>query len=80
LHGVGLWIPFPPDLKDRVTAQLTTGKFENEEDVLREALGAMEKRQRGQKALQQRVREADADIAVGQRPATRSEIVWNFRR
>ena len=56
---------FPPDLQRRIKAQIETGEFENEEEVLREALDTLEKRQRGLKELQQMVREADHDIAAG---------------
>ena len=56
---------FPPDLEQRIRAQLETGEFETEEDVLREALDTLEKRQRGLKELRQMVQEADDDIAAG---------------
>ncbi len=55
----------PPDLEERIKAQIETGQFETEEDVLREALGTLEKRQRGLQELRQMVREADDDIAAG---------------
>ena len=55
----------PPDLEQRIKAQIETGEFETEEDVLREALVTLEKRQRGLKELRQMVREADDDIAAG---------------
>ncbi len=55
----------PPDLKQRIKAQIETGEFETEEDVLREALDTLEKRQHGLKELRQMVREADDDIAAG---------------
>ena len=56
---------FPPDIERRVRAQIESGQFENEDDVLREAIDTMEKRQRGLRELQDMVREADADIAAG---------------
>jgi putative addiction module CopG family antidote len=56
---------FPPDLEQRIRAQIETGEFENEEDVLREALDTLEKRQRGLRDLRQMVKEADDDIAAG---------------
>ncbi len=55
----------PPDLEQRIKAQIETGEFESEEDVLREALDTLEKRQRGLNELRQMVREADDDIAAG---------------
>ena len=56
---------FPPDLEQRFKAQLKSGQFESEDDVLREAIDTLEKRQRGLKELQDMVAEADADIAAG---------------
>ena len=58
-------LKLPPDLQDRIKAQIETGQFKNEEDVLREALDTLEKRQRGLNELREMVREADADIAAG---------------
>ena len=55
----------PPDLEERIKAQIETGQFETEEDVLREALDTLEKRQRGLQKLRQMVQEADDDIAAG---------------
>jgi putative addiction module CopG family antidote len=55
----------PPDLEQRVRAQIDAGEFETEEDVLREALDTLEKRQRGLQELRQMVREADDEIAAG---------------
>jgi len=55
----------PPDLEQRVRAQMASGQFETEEDVLREALDTLERRQRGLEELRQMVREADDDIAAG---------------
>lgn len=56
---------FPPDIEDRVRAQIESGQFATEDDVLREAIDTLEKRQRGLLELQDMVREADADIAAG---------------
>jgi putative addiction module CopG family antidote len=56
---------FPPDIERRVQAQIETGQFDTEDDVLREAIGTLEKRQRGLQELRDMVREADADIAAG---------------
>lgn len=56
---------FPPDIEQRIKAQLETGRFQSEDDVLREAIDTLEKRQFGLKELQAMVAEADADIAAG---------------
>jgi len=56
---------FPPDIEDRIKAQLETGQFQDEDEVLREAIGTLEKRQRGLAELQEMVAQADADIAAG---------------
>lgn len=55
----------PPDLQQRVRAQLESGEFETEEDVLREAMDALERRGRGLEELRQMVRQADDDLAAG---------------
>lgn len=56
---------FPSDIQQRVRAQMESGSFETEDDVLREAIDTLEKRQRGLRKLQDMVREADEDIAAG---------------
>jgi len=56
---------FPLDLEQRVQAQMQSGLFNNEDDVLREAIGTLEKRQKGLREVQEMVREADIDIAAG---------------
>ena len=56
---------FPSDIQQRVRAQMESGQFETEDDVLREAINTLEKRQRGLRKLQDMVREADEDIAAG---------------
>ena len=55
----------PPDLEVRVQAQISTGQFASEEEVLHEALDALEKRQRGLEELQAMTREAEGDIIAG---------------
>lgn len=55
----------PADLERRVRAQIESGQFETEDDVLREAIDTLEKRQRGLESLRDMVREADEDIAAG---------------
>ncbi len=54
-----------PDIEARVQAQLATGEFSAPEEVLREALDTLERRQRSLEKLQAMVREADKDIAAG---------------
>ena len=39
--------PLPADLQQRIDAQLVGGGFASEEDVLREAIEALERRQHG---------------------------------
>jgi len=56
---------FPSDIQKRVRAQIESGHFETEDDVLREAIDTLEKRQHGLQKLQDMVREADEDIAAG---------------
>ena len=55
----------PTDLEERVQAQLASGQFEMEAEVLRAAIDTLEKRQRGLRSLRDMVREADDDIAAG---------------
>ncbi len=57
--------PFPTDIYERVRAQIETGLFESEDDVIREAIDTLEKRQRGLERIRVMVREADLDIAAG---------------
>ena len=56
---------FPPDIQQRVRAQMESGQFETEDDLLREAIGTLERRQHGLQELRDMVREADEDIAAG---------------
>ncbi len=56
---------FPSDLRDRIEAQLALGIFSSEDDVLREAIETLEKRQQGQRRLRQMVQDAEAEIAAG---------------
>ena len=55
----------PPDVQERIQAQIKGGEFLSEEEVLREAMDTLERRQRGLQQLRQRVQEADADITAG---------------
>ncbi len=56
---------FPSDIERRVRAQMESGQFETEDDVLREAIDTLEKRQFGLRRLQDMVREADEVISAG---------------
>jgi antitoxin ParD1/3/4 len=55
----------PSDLEQRIQAQIASGQFTSEDDVLREAMDSLERRQRGLEQLRQQVQEADADIVAG---------------
>lgn len=55
----------PPDIQQRIDAQLATGSFGSEADVLREALAALERRQRGLSQLREMVAVAEADVTAG---------------
>lgn len=55
----------PPDIQQRIDAQLATGTFAKEEEVLREALDALERRQRGLTQLREMVAVAEEDVAAG---------------
>ena len=57
--------PFPSDIASRIQSQLVSGRFETEDDVLREAMDALEKRQRGLEQIRSDVEVADRDIAAG---------------
>jgi putative addiction module CopG family antidote len=56
---------FPPDIEQRVQAQMKDGQFETVDDVIREAMTALEKRQHGLAELRNMVREAEEDIDAG---------------
>lgn len=55
----------PADIQQRIDAQLATGVFATEEDVLREALESLERRQGSLRDLRQMVAVAEADVAAG---------------
>ena len=57
--------PLPADLQDRISAQLATGAFSSEEDVLRQAIDTLKRRQRGLSKLQEMVAVAEEDVAAG---------------
>ena len=53
------------ELELRIQAQVASGQFSTEEDVVREALDTLERQQFSLRALQQRVQEAEADVQAG---------------
>ena len=55
----------PPDIQQRIDAQLATGSFGSEADVLREALATLERRQHGLTQLREMVAVAEADVTAG---------------
>ena len=55
----------PPDIQARIDAQLASGSFGSEADVLREALAALERRQHGLTHLREMVVVAEADVTAG---------------
>jgi len=57
--------PLPADLQQRIDAQLALGGFAGPEDVLREAIDALERRQRGLVGLRSMVAVAEEDVAAG---------------
>ena len=54
----------PADVDARVQAQLVTGEFPSADDVLREALDALQRRQQLLKHLREMVREAEEDVVA----------------
>ncbi len=57
--------PLPADLQQRIEAQFALGGFASEEDVLREAIAALESRQSGLQQLRAMVAAAEVDVAAG---------------
>jgi antitoxin ParD1/3/4 len=55
----------PADIQQRIAAQLASGRFASEEDVLREAMETLERRQHGLQHLREMVAIAEADVAAG---------------
>ena len=58
-------IDLPPDLEERIRAQIVSGEFQSEQDVVREALNTLERRQQGLVELRHMIEEAEEDIAAG---------------
>ena len=55
----------PGDIQQRIDAQIASGSFATEEEVLREALESLERRQRGLAQLRELVAVAEAEVASG---------------
>jgi putative addiction module CopG family antidote len=55
----------PLDIQQRIDAQLASGSFGSEADVLREALAALERRQQGLSQMREMVAVAEADVTAG---------------
>jgi Arc/MetJ-type ribon-helix-helix transcriptional regulator len=55
----------PPDIQQRIEAQVASGLFATEEDVLRAALDGLERRQSSLKKLREILEWADEDVAAG---------------
>jgi Arc/MetJ-type ribon-helix-helix transcriptional regulator len=58
-------LPLPADLQSRIEAQLATGEFASDVEVLREAIDALERRQRGLRELRGMVAAAEEDVVAG---------------
>ena len=54
----------PADIQQRIDAQLASGGFASEADVLREALESLERRQLGLRQLRDMVAVAETDVAA----------------
>ncbi len=72
--------PIPADLQQRIDAQIAGGGFASAEDVLREAIGTLERRQSGLAQLQSMVAVAEDDVAAGRvGPFDRDQIKREVR-
>lgn len=49
--------PFPPDLQQRIAAHLSSGRYQTEDDVLREALRALAEEEEDLAAVREAVAE-----------------------
>jgi putative addiction module CopG family antidote len=58
-------INVPADLAAQIHAQIATGQFQTEEQVLREALSTLQRRQASIVRLQAMIREAEDDLVAG---------------
>jgi putative addiction module CopG family antidote len=55
----------PPDIQQRIDAQLASGLFGSEEDVMREALASLERRQHGLAKVRAMVAVAEGEVTAG---------------
>ena len=70
----------PADIQQRVDAQMASGSFKSKDDVLREALDVLERRQRGLLQLREIVAAAEADATAGRMgPFDRDDIKRDIR-
>jgi putative addiction module CopG family antidote len=53
------------EVSARIQAQIATGHFDSEDDLIRQALDALERRERGLESLRALVREAEEDVVAG---------------
>lgn len=61
--------PLPPDVQDLIAAQLATGRYQSEEDVLREALRGLQEASDNAAAVQDAIdawREGDDGLPMDQ--------------
>jgi antitoxin ParD1/3/4 len=58
-------LSIPADVQQRIDAQIATGVFSNADEVMREALDTLERRQRGLAKLKEMVAAAEEDVAAG---------------
>jgi putative addiction module CopG family antidote len=73
-------ISLPADLASLVQAQLATGQYASEEQVLREALATLERRRRSMAHLKELIRAAEDDVAAGRvAPFDRDELKREVR-
>jgi Arc/MetJ-type ribon-helix-helix transcriptional regulator len=73
-------ISLPADIAAQVQAHLATGQFASEEQVLREALSTLERRQRSMAYLKELLRVAEDDVAAGRlAPFDRDELKREVR-
>ena len=70
----------PVDVQHRIEAQLASGSFSGPDQVLREAIEALERRQHGLAALRAMVAVADEDVAAGRvAPIDRESVQLEVR-
>lgn len=62
---VAMSIDLPADLAAQIHAQIATGQFQSEEQVLREAFSTLERREASVLHTKTMIREAEDDVAAG---------------